>query len=63
MSKPGIDWWLNVKNLQLYRAISLKYVRETSDVEYAIENYDNEVKCKAEDERDQIISNCRSRKI
>lgn len=48
MSKPSLDLWLDVKNLQLYRAISSKYVREVSDVRYGIENNDDKSKCKLE---------------
>lgn len=41
--------WLDIKNVQLCRALGLEFVKEISRIRYNIENYDNKVKCKAED--------------
>lgn len=35
--------------MQLYRALGLEFVKEISRIRYNMENYDNKVKCKAED--------------
>lgn len=45
-SKLGSDLWLNVKNLHLYRAIDLEYVRKVSNIGYKIENYNDKTKYK-----------------
>lgn len=47
--KPGSDLWLDVRNLQLCRAIDWQYVKEQSDIEYIIENYNDKAKYKAKD--------------
>lgn len=35
-SRPGLRLWLNVKNLQLYKVINLKYMIEIFDIWYEI---------------------------
>lgn len=37
---------LDVKNLQLCKAVSLKYIRKIFGIGYEMENYDNKAKCK-----------------
>lgn len=49
MWKFDSDLWLNVKNLHLYRAISLEHDKKILDIRYKIKNYDNKVKYKAKD--------------
>lgn len=48
MLRPGSDFGLNLRNLQLYRVVGLEYVREVFGIEYKIENYDNKVECEVE---------------
>lgn len=45
MSRLGLVLSLNVKNLQLYRAISLRYIKEVFGIRYKMQNYDNKAKC------------------
>lgn len=37
--RSGSDLWLDVNNLQLYRIIGLKYVKEITNIRYKIKNY------------------------
>lgn len=46
MSKLGSDLWLDIRNLQLYKAVGLNYVREIFGIKYEIKKYDNKTKCK-----------------
>lgn len=39
MSKPGFVLLLNIRDLQLYRVLILKYVQKVFGVRYEIENY------------------------
>lgn len=48
MSKPSSDLWLDIRNLQLCRAVSLKYIKKISSARYGIENYDDKTKYKCE---------------
>lgn len=34
MSRPGSNWWLNLKYSKLYKTISFKYRSEISDIKY-----------------------------
>lgn len=45
--RSGSDIWLHIRDLQLYWAISLKYVKKVSSIRYGIKNYDDKAKCKA----------------
>lgn len=44
MLRPGLDLWLDIKDLQLYKTISLEYVRDISDIGYKMKNYNNKTK-------------------
>lgn len=39
MSKPDSDLWLDVKDLWLYKAIGLEYIKKISVLKYRIKNY------------------------
>lgn len=47
-SKPNLDLWLKIRNLQLYGGIGLEYVKEVFGIGYKIKNYNNKTKCKTE---------------
>lgn len=48
-SRPGLDLWLDERNLQLCRAISLEYIREIFGIRYEMENYDDKNEYKIKD--------------
>lgn len=39
MLQLGFNLWLDLKNLQLCRAVNLKYKKKVSSIKYRIENY------------------------
>lgn len=51
--RPGLDLRLFIKNLQLYKTVSLEYIKEIFGIRYKITNYDNKPKYKY-DTKDKI---------
>lgn len=47
--------WLGKKNLQLYRALGLEYIRKLFGKRYEINNYNNSTKYKSKDENYEKI--------
>lgn len=44
-----LNYWLYIKDLQLYRAVNPKYIRKIFDVKYEIKNNNNKTECEAKD--------------
>lgn len=49
ISRPDSDLGLDVTNSQLYRTISLEYIKKVSSIKHKIENYNNKAKYKTKD--------------